>query len=345
MSLIHEIENLKKIAIVGLAKNTGKTVVLQSLIANFNLANISIGVTSIGHDGEEFDQINNLIKKPQIEVMPGNLVCTTDELFNKSESEFEILIECNYRTPLGKVKIGKITKKGKIEIAGPSTALGINEVSNLMLTLGAERIIIDGAINRKAIAQPNYIDGVILATGSVLNKNLQSVIKETADKINLLILPKYSGNFSFNCSENGTRLFSRTNGSVFIYDKVLLRFDKKLSQLISNPLVNLLFTNSIVTENFLDNVVKLRKNISEDFILILKDHTKLFLESKRLDYYLKRKIIINVCKSLKLIAITINPVAPLSHKHNSNNFRQLVMENFANVPVYDVLQENTNTFY
>lgn len=118
MAIVDLLEGRKVISIIGLAKNTGKTVVLKKIISELNEKSIPMGITSIGHDGEEFDQINHLIKKPRIFLPKGSLVATTDCLFRKSKAKIKILKETKFITALGKVQIGRVMNEGNIEIAG-----------------------------------------------------------------------------------------------------------------------------------------------------------------------------------------------------------------------------------
>jgi len=58
MPIIDFFKNEKIIAVIGLAKNTGKTVTLNKILREIHAAERSFGVTSIGRDGEPFDAIN-----------------------------------------------------------------------------------------------------------------------------------------------------------------------------------------------------------------------------------------------------------------------------------------------
>ena len=49
--------NNKAIGILGTAKNTGKTTTFNFLLEWSNLKSIRVGLTSIGYDGEDIDNI------------------------------------------------------------------------------------------------------------------------------------------------------------------------------------------------------------------------------------------------------------------------------------------------
>ncbi|MBU4562316.1 hypothetical protein KKB17_02785, partial [bacterium] len=55
----------KVLGILGTAKNTGKTTTTSALLEIANNKNLSVGITSIGYDGEDIDNITGL-PKPRI---------------------------------------------------------------------------------------------------------------------------------------------------------------------------------------------------------------------------------------------------------------------------------------
>lgn len=60
------IENYKRISIIGMEKNVGKTTLLNKLIADIGKTK-KLGLTSIGRDGEDIDVVTNT-DKPRIYV-------------------------------------------------------------------------------------------------------------------------------------------------------------------------------------------------------------------------------------------------------------------------------------
>ena len=178
----------KTISIVGMAKNSGKTVALNHLINEANELGLKIGILSTGRDGEDVD-VATETEKPKIYVEEGTIVVTTSDLLSLSNATVEILRVTDYRTPLGNILIGKVNLSGYIQISGPQTAKDIKEISNMVLELGADLVIIDGAINRKFSAAPSISEATILSTGAVLSRDINRVIEETAHLVSLFKLP------------------------------------------------------------------------------------------------------------------------------------------------------------
>ena len=84
------------------------------------------------------------------------------------------------RTPLGRVLLARLRGHGAIEVAGPSAAAEVRAVSDAMLAHGAEQVLIDGAIDRRAASSPAVADGLIVATGAVLGEDIEEVVSRTA---------------------------------------------------------------------------------------------------------------------------------------------------------------------
>lgn len=62
------LKDYKRVSIIGMEKNVGKTTVLNQLIEDIGMKKI-VGLTSIGRDGEDTDVVTNT-HKPRIYVFP-----------------------------------------------------------------------------------------------------------------------------------------------------------------------------------------------------------------------------------------------------------------------------------
>src|SRR5579875_2699938 len=175
----------RRLALVGLAKNTGKTVTLAALLRELEAQGRRVGVTSVGRDGEERDAIDARIEKPRVRLPAGSLVATTDGLLRASGLAHELLEETGVRTPLGRVLIARLNDAGAIEVAGPSAASDVRAASEAMLEHGAEQVLIDGAVDRRAASSPQVSDGLVMATGAVLDRDLERVVAVTRDAVDL----------------------------------------------------------------------------------------------------------------------------------------------------------------
>ena len=119
-SLTDLLSGTRRLALVGLAKNTGKTETLAAILAEHAAAGRAIGVTSIGRDGEAHDVIDARIEKPRVKLQAGSLVATTGALLRASSVAHERLGQTGVRTPLGEVVLARLSEAGTVEVAGPS---------------------------------------------------------------------------------------------------------------------------------------------------------------------------------------------------------------------------------
>ena len=342
MSLLSLTSDLKKVAFIGLAKNTGKTIAMLTLINELFECNKVFGITSIGHDGEKFDQTNNLIGKPRIFLPQDSLVSTTDRLIQESLTPCRIVLQTDYFTPLGRVCIANILQSGEIEVAGPSTASGISQVADQMLDMGAEKVLIDGAINRKAIASPNLSQGVFIATGAVLSRVFNDVLRETKVAILSFQLQKTSRIFVQNIFHPESNFFINSNNRIVAeIEGSLLNNYHRIEPILRKERPIGLVANKSITENFLNFILDLKKRILlANFEIILHDYTKLFLETRDIEFYAKYGLQLSVMNPIRILAITVNPVAPLSHSFNSERLVSDLEMTLKGIQVMDVMSPN-----
>ena len=71
--------------------------------------------------------------------------------------------------------------------------------------------------------------------------------------------------------------------------------------------------------------------------LVVADGTRVFLTHRSRDWYARQGVTIAARAPIDLRAITVNPVAPLSHRLDSPTLRRLIAEAVPDVPVLDVL--------
>lgn len=102
----------KTISIVGMSKNSGKTVALNHLIAEAIDEGIPVGITSIGRDGESLDIVTET-EKPRIFLEEGAFIATATGMLELGDANIEILQVTEYRTPLGEIIIGPERAKGR----------------------------------------------------------------------------------------------------------------------------------------------------------------------------------------------------------------------------------------
>jgi len=329
----------RRIALVGLAKNTGKTETLAAILRELGQRGTSVGVTSIGRDGEARDVIDARIEKPRIVLSAGSLVASTDALVRASGLAHERLTQTGVRTPLGEVVIARLVERGAVEVAGPSAAEGLREVSDAMLSYGAEIVLIDGSIDRRAASSPAVAGGLVIATGAVLNEDIEEVVAATRNAVELVRLPHASlgADGPADAPEDAS-----TDGSTELTlerNLVLSAEPAKIAALLrERPNASTFRVEGALSERFLEGLLVARiERAGRELRIVVGDPTKVFLTRRGPDWYRRQGLAIEVLQMIRLKAITINPVAPQSHRFDSTQLRELIEAAVGDVPVLDVL--------
>lgn len=156
-------DGARSIVVVGTAKNVGKTVVVGTLCQALARRGVRFGISSIGRDGEALDAVDAL-PKPRLFLRPATLVATAVSVLPRSPA-CEILEVSDLMTAAGPVAMGLVRAPAYFELVGPPTAAGMRTIRRRLFGLGAERVVVDGAVDRLA-ALAGEEDAVIVATGA-----------------------------------------------------------------------------------------------------------------------------------------------------------------------------------
>jgi hypothetical protein len=317
----------KRLALVGLAKNTGKTVALATLLRELEAQGRRVGVTSVGRDGEAHDVLDRRIEKPSIDLAAGSLVATTDALLRASGLSHELLEQTGIRTPLGQVLIARLRDPGAIEVAGPSAAADVRAVSDAMLAHGAEQVLIDGAVDRRAASSPDVSDGLVMATGAVLSEDIDEVVAKTRDAVELVRLPEAS-----ETPETEVALPPRF---------ALAADDARVWDLLdANPDARRLIVSGALPDPFLRALLRAAHRRGRKLVVVVNDSTRVFLADHGAGWYRRQCIDIRVLRPISLGAVTVNPVAPQSHSFDSERLQALLRAALPDVPLFDVLDSS-----
>ena len=141
------------VSIVGTSKNAGKTVTLNEIISQADEKGIVLGLISTGRDGESRDVLTETAKPP-IYVKKGTILTTVENAIREDHAGIEILQVTSYNTPMGRVVLAKAREDGYVEISGPQSSSAIRKMCEEMQELGAELVLVDGSLDRRASAAP-----------------------------------------------------------------------------------------------------------------------------------------------------------------------------------------------
>jgi len=332
MPFINEILQFKSLSIVGLEKNTGKTVCLNYVLSQLKNSNKQIAITSIGIDGENKDQVTHT-HKPEIEVYEGMLFVTPETLYKKRKLVAEILEVSNQNTALGKLITARAKTEGKVIVSGPTTNKSLTAFIKKMQFFGADLTIIDGALSRKSIGSPAVTEAMILTTGASLSSSLSQLVFKTTYTYNLINIETVQKELATKLLdvETGVWSISDENKLIDLEINSVLLIDKLKEKLFTFG--TRIFVSGAVTDSFFE-FLKNQHQISE-IEIIVRDFTKIFVSPEVYYSFLKKGGKIKVVQKTKLIAVCVNPISPDGYNLNSGELIKALEQKIA-VPIYDV---------
>jgi hypothetical protein len=177
----------RRIAFLGLAKNVGKTTALTAVLAELHRSGVVAGATSAGRDGEEFDAITGE-PKPRFRVYPGQLLASAATTFETASFPATELATLPFPTRFGSVQLRRAEGEGELEVIGPSTASQMARTAAALEAAGAEIVLLDGAVGRRAFAAGRVSDGIVLSVGMSAGETLPAVLAAAAAAVDLIRL-------------------------------------------------------------------------------------------------------------------------------------------------------------
>ena len=358
MALISDLKSkYRTISVVGMAKNAGKTTTLNYLIEEAMDEGIRLGITSTGRDGESIDVATGT-EKPKIYLYPETLVSVPSSLFEYATANLEILRMTKYHTSLGPAMICRVVDGGDVQIAGPVLTKDQLNISKDMLNLGAEMVLIDGAIDRKSIASPETSDAIILATGAVLSRNMQKVVAETAYVASLYSLKAIDDadlKKLFYTSEKITIVASTDNQKPNWQNAESLNDYTKIgeSQFVRELDIKTGIASSNIIDEAIDEQTKyvyipgaLTNSVIENIhpkkfqhvTFVVKDATRIFLSSNNWQRLIKKGFNLKVLNQINIAAISINSTSPEGYVFEREEFMVAMKSAMPGIQIIDVKQ-------
>ncbi len=317
------IDGVETLGIIGLSKNTGKTTSLNKIIEIYQ--DLTLGLTSIGLDGESLDQVN-FLPKPKIIVRPRMVIATAYECLKASLVEYEILVVTSMQTALGLVYIVRIKSEGTMVIAGPTTNHDLHELI-LLLKPFVDKILVDGAFNRMTFASIKSLDAIVLATGAAYSTDMSKTIHRTKHIVESFNLEKIN---EFHVNSNESLIIQTNKRHLSFSDKNIYRLESIDLEL--NEKIDYMYIKGAITEKVIDFFILKQ---FKDFSLICDDATKLLFKDQYFDYIEKLNIKIKVIDQTPLLFVTINPWSPIGHHYDEKLFLESIQKELS-VLVYNV---------
>jgi len=346
MSLIDLVyPKYKTISIVGTSKNAGKTVTMNQIIAEAAAKGIILGLVSTGRDGERRDVLTHS-EKPPVYASKGSIITTVENSLGMTEGEsagIEILEVTGYNTPMGKVVLGKVLEAGYVEISGPRSSATIRNMCEMMQNAGAELVLVDGSLDRRASAAPYVSEGTVIAAGAALSRSMEAVIQKTKHIVSLYSIPKADDiilDTAARAVENKETLIVDEAGCCTMADTLTsLNSGPVIAEQLTERSKYVILSGSATFDTLKDIVLSKRDRVQ----IVVKDATRIFVNENELFMLSKMGIDIKVIENMNIIAITVNPYSPEGYYFEPQEFlkkmQEAIHKEYPNIPVHDVMQE------
>lgn len=328
----------KIISIVGTSKNAGKTVTLNEIISQTHEKGIRLGLISTGRDGERKDVLTQT-EKPPIYVCRGTILTTVESAIKGEHAGIEILRVTDYNTPMGRVVLGRAAEDGYVEISGPHSSMTIKEMCIEMQGLGAELVLIDGSLDRRASAAPYVSDGTVLATGAALSRSINGVVEKTMHLINTYSVPvvedEYTRDIAYNAIDMGKTAVIALDGSITYLDTITsLQSGNIISEYLKEDTAYVVLSGSATAGTIRDILLNRKSPVK----IVVKDSTRIFIPASDFCILQKMGMELRVVDSINIIAVTVNPYSPEGYYFEPLEFLNTMRNAVTQVPVFDVVQ-------
>ncbi len=178
---------VRRVAILGASKNAGKTTALLALATAACARDGTVGLVSIGVDGEDRDAWLDFAK-PRIVVERGAWVVSARAWIDAVGGAFGIVRDLGFGTALGPTSIAVARARCNIQLGGIGSRAQLRTAVHA-LSAQARLVLIDGAYHRQAAAHPEVADAVVVAVGALAGPTLDAAIAASMPTLRALLAP------------------------------------------------------------------------------------------------------------------------------------------------------------
>lgn len=328
------------LAVMGMTKNTGKTVALNHLLAQAAASRISVGVTSIGRDGEDRDQVF-FVPKPPVLVWPGTLVATARDTLQRAKVRWKRIDASGIDSPMGEILVVKVLDYGEMEIAGASRGADQRKIISRLKQCGAALVLLDGALGRSHHASPAIADAVILATGAAIGGGMADVMRKTRDRLAILGIAQADAAVRQLCdpvfATGGVGVWDSQGKPLFLANIPTLNGAPALMQYAQADIKTIAVSGAVGRSLWCALVALARAK--PGLSVVVSDGTKLFVEAADLAAFAQLGGQMLAYRSIRMIGITLNPFSPLGGSFGAEEFLLAARQAFGDEGVTDVMLE------
>ena len=326
------------VSIVGTSKNAGKTVTLNEIISQADEKGIVLGLISTGRDGERNDVLTELAKPP-IYVKKGTILTTVENAIREDHAGIEILQVTSYNTPMGRVILAKAREDGYVEISGPQSSSAVRKMCEEMQKLGAELVLVDGSLDRRASAAPYISEGTILATGAAMARSMGTVIDKTAHIVETYGIEPIE---DIEARELARDIIEMGRVGIIDKDDSFRYLDMTTSLLSGREIAEEIDENTayvVLSGSATSETLKTLLSAARgDYKIVVRDPTRIFIPSRDMLILQRLGLKLRTVDSINIISITVNPYSPEGYYFDPEEFLKKMRQAIPQIPVFDVMQ-------
>lgn len=331
---LHEIASL---AVVGLSKNAGKTVAIHRLMREAVALGRRIGLVSTGMDGESRDAVFGF-RKPAVELGVGALVASAREGLACGSAVLEELGDSGLDTPFGSIALARVVEAGTVTLIGPRTRRELDELLGHLRRAGAELLLVDGSIDRRAVAAAASVEGTVLVVGAALSREIDRVLSEARRVVRLLTLSAWEGAEALSAEGEGViRLFDCDGAPVASLGDSALGREAALARALGGQPGGALLIPGALTEALVEAL--LAADAAAGRALIVTSGVRVFASMRALDDLDARGCRLRVLRPIHLAGLALNPVSPSGYTLPPLELRQRLQALAPELPVFDALAD------
>jgi hypothetical protein len=336
-------KNIRSISVVGLSKNAGKTTVLNAIGHAAFLQDLTIGLCSIGVDGEKTDVWSGK-PKPPVHVYPGQWVATVKFAFDLATGEWEIIERTHLTSVMGDVYIGRCIQEGNILLTGTSTVEAVSVITQRLMARGIRLCLVDGAYDRIAASSPAVTDGMVFVAGAQAGPSISQVAEMTERFLFPYLLPSVEINkdllrFVTERTQHPEWVWiqEKENGRDLVW-KHGKWLDLNTSEKIRFPRQARLLRLGALTSLHWNRLMALS---GTRWTIVLEDPSCSFVPYEWLRSGLQQGHKLQVVRSVQLLGVFINPVSPDGYEFDKQEMKQAFERRFPTVTVMDAMAKPT----
>ncbi len=322
----------RSVAIVGLAKNAGKTECLNYILRRVKDSGRTFALTSIGIDGESRDQVCQT-PKPEIEIYENMLFVTSEKHYREKRLVAEIQEVSDQQTSLGRLVTARAVTSGKVLLSGPADTASLKEIIRRMEARGIDTTLVDGALSRLSLSSPAVTDAMVLATGAAVSGNIPQLVRKTKYVYDLIHLDRVAPEVEQKLApiEQGVWAIDAEGAIHDLELPSVFMLENRREELFRYGTT--LYVAGAISDKLL--LFLRQQKQAADVRLVMRDFTRMFATPESYYAFRQRGGRIEVLQRSKLLAVCVNPQSPEGYILRSDELCE-AMQSALGIPVYDV---------